>query len=128
MNLDHQGGTPFAAAVVGHVEFPLPTNLCINMMPFRMGDQSTLPEECKSYWPLILACQRVAMDEEKGKICYLTVHESHVNEGESQRRSGIHTDAPGCIMREPGRWELALWGGAGWNSANRIATLPHGGI
>ena len=62
--------------------FPPPTGINVNMMPFRLGDVSSLPEYLRTYWKLI---QRCPVDEgEKGTICYLTVHESKVTKDESQ--------------------------------------------
>lgn len=36
--------------------FPPSSGLDVNMMPFRMGDSSSLPEHLEAYWPLIEAC------------------------------------------------------------------------
>jgi hypothetical protein len=35
-----------------------------------------------------------------GKVLYLTVHESHCEQGQSQRRSGLHVKAPGSFQKE----------------------------
>ena len=35
--------------------------------------------------------------EQIGKIGYLTIQESRVNKGETQRRPGIHTERPGIV-------------------------------
>ena len=37
---------------------------------------------------------------EEGKICFLTIHESHVSCNQTQRRPGLHTDNPGTLIIE----------------------------
>ena len=88
------------------------------MMPFILsydfGD-SELPEYLRPYWKFIERCS-VTEDaknslgrgwfskdsSEIGKVCYLTIQESMVESGESQRRPGLHVDCPGSVkIREP---------------------------
>lgn len=78
-----------------YVEFPKPRGLKVNMMPFVMGKKASLPEELHHYWELIEACKLPRT--ELGKVGYLTIHESEVAEGNSQRRSGVHIEAPGYL-------------------------------
>jgi len=80
----------------GAAEFPEPQGIKINMMPFRMGDKSSLPEDLWHYWPMIEECD--VPREEKGKIGYLTIHESQVAAGETQRRPGLHIESPGALQ------------------------------
>jgi hypothetical protein len=63
------------------------------MMPFIFGDKESLPDNLRCYFPLIEQCPYMA--DEIGKVGFLTVHESYVVAGESQRRSGLHIEAPG---------------------------------
>ena len=65
----------------------------INMMPFVMDDDlSSLPEDLvNDYGEMIRTCLR-ACPGEKGRVGYLTVHESVVTPGQSQRRPGLHTE------------------------------------
>ena len=82
----------------------------INMMPFVMDDDlSSLPKDLvKDYGKMIRTCLR-ACPGEKGRVGYLTVHESVVTPGQSQRRPGLHTEgypvpptfgwSPGWSMR-----------------------------
>merc|ERR1712232_192758 len=63
------------------------------MMPFRMCDKDSLPLEVQHYWPLVEAC-RIPRNE-RHMIGYLTIHESHVKKGETQRRLGVHIESPG---------------------------------
>lgn len=86
---------------VGHVEFPAPTGININMLPFIMGDETSIPVHYRHYCPLINACP-VPL-EEFGRVCYLTIQESEVDGGTSQRRPGIHTESPGVLMRPSSR-------------------------
>lgn len=120
---------PFAR--LGAVEFPKPTDIQINMMPFIYGRKASLPKELWPYWPMILNncyCQQL-----QDKVCYLTIHESLVKAGESQRRPGLHTDSPGELrVGGHGRdyWTHIAWGGeAGGiymasNVANSCAVWP----
>ena len=82
------------------------------MMPFIQGDSSSLPDEYKSYAKIV--------DEnylEKGEIGYLTIDESYVNSGESQRgynSKGINRN----VHIEVGRYENKnRWGGSGGGSS-----------
>ena len=87
--------------------FPSPTNLCVNMMPFVLGEPDSLPMYCRGYWDLIQACcipesesprrpePRRGIPARLGRVCYLTVHESFVEAGSSQRRLGLHIESPG---------------------------------
>ena len=91
------GHEPFGVA-----DFPEPQGLNINMMPFIMGKKETLPEACQQYWPLIEQCN--IGPKEIGKVGYLTVKESLVNAGESQRRAGVHIETPGRLVT-PGTYK-----------------------
>jgi hypothetical protein len=91
---------------VGVVTFPPPQDININMMPFVMGDITSIPVEYRHYWPLIAACplpcktQKVrtssypnrfeTVKPEIGKVGYLTIQEGFVPAGSSQRRPGLH--------------------------------------
>ena len=104
----------------GDVQFPEPSNICINMMPFvmeRTFEDSKLPEYLKPYWneminkcyysPGSIVMNRLISHSEVGKVGYLTIHEGYVEKGESQRRPGIHTETPGKILvhqNEDGKW------------------------
>jgi hypothetical protein len=80
---------------IDRVTFPQPTGVNVNMMPFVMGDDSTIPEECKGYIPIIQECLRSRHhfdSSEIGKVGYLTIQEGFINEGDTQRRPGLHTD------------------------------------
>ena len=94
---------------VDSVTFPPSQNLYINMMPFVLDEEfgkCYLPEELRSYHksliaPLLRRTNKGSSTNcryERGKICYLTLHESRVTCNQSQRRAGIHTDNPGSIM------------------------------
>ena len=82
------------------VQFPRPTNLNINMMPFvmwRTFEKSFLPFNLKPYYDkLILRCL-YTQDNEFGKIGYLTIHESYIDKDSSQRSPGVHTESPGIV-------------------------------
>lgn len=74
-----------------------PIGININMMPFYMSDtwdQTKLPKYLNRYSKWINACYVNDPDQE-GKICYLTIQESFVKKGETQRRPGLHVESPG---------------------------------
>ena len=66
--------------------------ISVNMMPFVLGDRSTLPSNCWRYWPLIMECASTLPDAERARVCYLTVSEGIVRAGSSGRRAGLHTE------------------------------------
>lgn len=101
--------------VLGNVDFPSPQGIKVNMMPFVLGDSQSLPENMRQYVPMIDACEA----KFNGEVCYLTVNESYVNVGKSQRRGGIHTEAP-----SNGRWGGNPWGGNGgvWMNSTQSNT------
>mmetsp|Transcript_21636 Transcript_21636/g.48344 ORF Transcript_21636/g.48344 Transcript_21636/m.48344 type:complete len:456 (+) Transcript_21636:59-1426(+) len=84
-----------AFARVGNVTFPPPAGRNVNMMPIVLGDIDSLPEDLQPYYPLIDSCPFVR--EELGQIAYLTVHESFVDAGATQRRPGLHIESPGVF-------------------------------
>lgn len=90
---------------LGHLKFPNPTGIKINMMPFIIGDSKSIPEEYRHYYPLIEKCS--VNNDEFGKVGYLSITEGIVQKGTSQRRPGIHTEKPGKMS----------WGG-GWGRGN----------
>ena len=91
---------------IGMVEFPPYQGININMMPFIIGDDSSIPEEYRHYSPLLDQCQ--LDDEELGKVGYLSISESFVKKGQSQRRPGIHTE----------KHPSSSWGGGGWGGGS----------
>ena len=82
------------------ISFPkYQSNLLINMMPIVFGDKESIPQYLHGYLPIIDECNL-----EKGKLAYLTIHESFVKANISQRRQGIHTEG----TKDFG------WGGGDW--------------
>lgn len=67
-------------------KFVGPKSNC-NMLPFIIGNSQSIPTKFRRYYPLIEACK--IPFEEMGKIGFLSIHESIVKKGESQRRPGI---------------------------------------
>ena len=72
--------------------------LNVNMMPFRMGRQESLPSELLGYWNLIDCCLREVSPEGREEIGYVSVHETFVLKGGSQRRGGLHIETPGALL------------------------------
>lgn len=110
------------------LNFPAPTNIQINMMPFVMGDPSSLPPQLHAYLPFVEQALQVVPGE-RGKIGYITIEESWVEAGATHRRSGLHTDRHPDAMRGgvgiPTQWggNIAGRGGIflGSNVANSCA-------
>ncbi|XP_012560212.2 uncharacterized protein LOC101236717 [Hydra vulgaris] len=95
------------------LKFPSPTNLNINMMPFVMSSsfhKCKLPKNTKRYWDIIKLCideQSRNSKDEIGKIWFLTIQESMVDQGTSQRRPGLHTESPGFVYIKNGSLSIS---------------------
>ncbi len=72
---------------INKVAFPTYSAVNANMMPVIQGDVSSLPENLRGYFPLMEMCALP-----KGDVVYLTVNESIVEAGKTQRRGGLHTE------------------------------------
>jgi hypothetical protein len=66
--------------IIDSIVFPAFTGIKCNMMPFIQGDSKSIPEEYKAYADII---NNIYL--EKGLIGYLTIDESFVEGGKSQR-------------------------------------------
>mmetsp|Transcript_10637 Transcript_10637/g.14360 ORF Transcript_10637/g.14360 Transcript_10637/m.14360 type:complete len:386 (+) Transcript_10637:81-1238(+) len=84
-----------AFATCGSISFPKPADRNVNMLPFIFGDRSSLPSSVQCYYDCIEKCPYP--EDYIGKVGYLTVHESYVEAGASQRREGLHIEAPGSF-------------------------------
>lgn len=69
-------------------------HLCINMMPFLLQNEESLPACCRPYWPLIQLC---AERQTTSTVAYLTIDERPAAAGKSQRRGGLHIESPGFL-------------------------------
>jgi len=100
--------------VINKITFPKPTGIKCNMMPFIQGDSNSLPDEYQSYAEII--------DNntlEKGEIGFLTIDESFVEGGSSQRgynssdcERNVHIEVG--IKNNKNRWGSGTtnhWGG-----------------
>jgi hypothetical protein len=92
------------------VEFPVPKDRSVNMLPFILGQQDSLPEDLQDYYDdIILMCP--LQDSEWKKVLYLTVEEGWVEAGSTQRRGGLHIESPRYtqFLEDPthkeGKWE-----------------------
>lgn len=87
--------------------FPTFAGLKCNMMPFVQGDPASLPDELAAYAEIV---SQHAL--EPGQIGHLTIHESMVEAGKSQRGYG---NGPRSVHVEVRLFEDGcFWGGGGW--------------
>jgi hypothetical protein len=110
-----------------NVKFPDPTGINVNMMPFVMGDRDSLPEELWPYFDMILT--KCPVDQsEQGLVMYLTVQEGFVKAKDTQRRPGLHIEAPAASVRHSGEFAAAIehfhWGYGEAHSPDEL----HGGL
>mmetsp|Transcript_14552 Transcript_14552/g.22760 ORF Transcript_14552/g.22760 Transcript_14552/m.22760 type:complete len:395 (-) Transcript_14552:497-1681(-) len=103
-------------AVCGKIEFPVPADRNVNMLPFIFGNKESLPQDLQCYYDCIENCPY--LQEEIGKVGYLTIHECYVDTGKAQRREGLHIETPGAFTDKsssifsPGRehrWGLGMF-------------------
>ena len=73
--------------------FPASSGLHINMMPIKIFDDDTIPDHVKQYTNLIRRCI-INKYTDRDKIVYLTIDESSVPVGTTQRRPGLHIERP----------------------------------
>lgn len=105
--------------ITNTIEFPEMSGIRCNMMPFIQGDSSSLPEIYKSYSKII--------NEnflEKNEIGFLTIQESFVNRGNSQRgynSTGINRN----VHIEVGRQieKINSWGSGGSSWGGKYKTI-----
>lgn len=83
----------------------------VNMMPFILSEKGSLPLNLQKYWEYIENCREFSLATLDDKVAYLTIQESFVKKGETQRRPGLHIESPvgSSILgqRSGSRW----WGG-----------------
>ena len=109
--------------------FPTTSGTNINMLPFIMGDKSSLPKEVQQYFPMIEACD--VEPDQIGKVLYLTIQESDVLAGQTQRRGGLHIEAPPACTGGKGAGGMLLyhWGGGAYGGKDADSKdRPRGGI
>ena len=144
-----------AFAHVDTVEFPEPAGRNVNMMPFLLFDKDSLPDDLAGYWPLIEKCTDALVSskthggstrhrsrgstrrerwingaperEMRQRVGYLTVHESVVPKGTSQRRPGLHTEGFTRLPCESGECiSTPYWHGWGFGSCIRAGEFDGG--
>ena len=102
--------------IINKINFPNFTGVRCNMMPFIQGDSSSIPDEFKTYSEII---EKNYL--EKGEIGFLTIDESFVNGGKSQRgynSKGVNRN----VHIEVGTYyDKYRWGGSGGSSWGGIA-------
>lgn len=113
------------ACPIAFVKFPAPDpeGVCVNMLPFRLDDITTLPPGLKRYWGLIQACPVEA--KRAHSVAYLTVHESVVPAQTTQRKPGLHTEGA-WEMVDSGKGTMTTW--IAWGGGTRYSTRCTGGV
>ena len=89
-------------------EVPPPSTISanVNMMPFISSDKfegCKLPEDLKPYWGIIKYCLRHQLrnnPSSNGRVFYLTIQESQVEQGSSQMKPGLHVEYRGLENNE----------------------------
>ena len=132
----------------------------------RLTPLFRLPPSLLPYWPLIRACLtpeigrdqwwlwpksvswsgcndnlnticlRRTVKSDLGKVYYLTIEESSVEAGKSQRRPGLHVDSPGEVKVRRGRGAAHTYYGHDWGRGcahvtgvdPQVSTILYGGI
>eukprot|EP01084_Bolivina_argentea_P252509 423852_1 len=93
---------------------PLKKEININMMPVEMNYETLhlqLPKQLNGYTQLLRACLQ-ADPSQRNTICFVTIHESFVEKGKTQRRPGLHIEYPGNINTVGGESSYFHgWGG-----------------
>lgn len=102
----------------GNIVFPEFTGARCYMMPFIQGRGDSLPEEFKAYADII---ESSAFPGQEGQIGLITIDESYVEAGKSQRGYGagsrtIHTEA--CLSN--GRYTWGPEPKPTWNKASAV--------
>ena len=101
---------------------PLDECININMMPILIAaGPDALPINVRRYFPLIQSL-RIPKDEHN-IVMYLSVHESWVEPLSTQRRSGLHVEAPGVIENATVTKDHGYWG-----NGFAVYHVPQGGI
>eukprot|EP01084_Bolivina_argentea_P005809 10961_1 len=109
---------------VNNIKFPKPSNININMMPFKMMyefSQTKLPPKLSRYWFNIIKKCMCLDHTQIGKIGFLTIHESQVEPNKTQRTPRIHTESPGtCWIKGAGsnaqKVQYDNWGRGSWTT------------
>lgn len=106
---------------LGVVQLPIFTGTRIMMMPFLLEDVVSIPGE-HAQWRGFVASILQKSGAPKVGTAYLTIDESLVEGGETQRRPGLHVDGIGPEGKEGG------WGGGGgWGTNGMIVAASVAG-
>jgi len=113
LGTEEENRPEIAFFLVGTIEFPPPKGRNVNMLPFVMGNEKSLPRDLRPYYMSVIAKCPVN-DEEYGKVLYLTISEGVVEASNTQRRSGLHVEAASGVGGVGGAFEAGTesnWGG-----------------
>lgn len=104
--------------IIGNILFPQFSGIKCHMMPFIQGDASSLPPEYKSYSDIVNNNFL-----EKGEIGFLTIDESFVKEGSSQRGYNSAGIKRNVHIEVGSHKDKNHWGGGGSSWGNGYKTV-----
>lgn len=105
-------------SVINKIQFPEFTGIKCNMMPFIQGDSSSVPDIYKPYAGILENNYL-----EKGEIGFLTIDESFVEAGKSQRGYNSFGSNRNVHIEVGRRKDMNHWGGGGSSWGGRFKTL-----
>lgn len=111
-----------------YVNFPDYTGVRVIMMPFDFKQPDLIPEYLKHYSEFIAECLSYLDIEaitKETSVGYITIDETFVKAGSTQRREGLHIDA-GCWGGGGG----SVWGKSGFVIASTVknSTLAYNNV
>lgn len=97
--------------IINHIKFPnfIGPSIKCNMMPYIQGKSSSLPELYRSYSDIVDANYL-----QKGKVGFLTIDESFVDAGKSQRGFSYNGTNRNVHIEVGRRYGRNKWGGGTW--------------
>lgn len=112
----------------GTLQFPEYTGTRVMMLPIILGNPDSLPTDVlpKSWHEPIMALGELATQiapTVANKVAYLTIDESVVLPGLTQRRPGLHTDGY-AEFDESGELAYGGWSGGAWAAPPRREPKP----
>lgn len=103
---------------LGRLVVPAPIGLSVMMLPIRLENLDTLPDDLGHYRPFLRSLFDLA--PVRSGVAYLTIDTRLVRRGTTQRRAGLHVD--GVF-----RGGAGSWGGGSWGKKGMLTVASHVG-